>query len=67
MGHKTRKGVLYTTAILLPPLAVYFQHGTHRKHFGLNVLLSLLGWYVTRGPLFLHPHPFPIKREMAPG
>ncbi|KAK4150509.1 hypothetical protein C8A00DRAFT_17975 [Chaetomidium leptoderma] len=43
MGHKTRKGVVYTTAILLPPLAVYFRRGAN-KDFGLNVVLTLLGW-----------------------
>ncbi|KAK4034749.1 hypothetical protein C8A01DRAFT_18515 [Parachaetomium inaequale] len=43
MGHKTRKGILYTTAFFVPPLAVYLKHGTN-KHFGLNVLLTLLGW-----------------------
>jgi uncharacterized membrane protein YqaE (UPF0057 family) len=51
MGHKTRKGVLYTTAFFVPPLAVYLKHGTN-KHFGLNVLLTLLGWYVV---LLTHP------------
>lgn len=45
MGHKTRKGILYTTAFLFPPLAVYFKRGTH-KDFGLNILLTILGWYV---------------------
>ena len=45
MGHKTRKGILYTTAFLFPPLAVYFRRGTN-KDFGLNILLTILGWYV---------------------
>jgi uncharacterized membrane protein YqaE (UPF0057 family) len=53
MGHKARKGILYTTAVLVPPLAIYFQHGTHRKHFGLSVLLTLLGWYVVTVPFLL--------------
>ena len=67
MGHKTRKGVLYTTAILLPPLAIFFQHGTDQKHFGLNVLLTLLGWYVVIVPPspFLTVTPSPNKPEPA--
>jgi uncharacterized membrane protein YqaE (UPF0057 family) len=47
MGRKTRKGVLYTTAIMLPPLAVYFRRGTN-KDFGISVVLSILGWYVAQ-------------------
>ncbi|KAK3905960.1 hypothetical protein C8A05DRAFT_12274 [Staphylotrichum tortipilum] len=43
MGHKTRKGVLYTTAIMLPPLAVYFRRGTD-KDFILSIVLTILGW-----------------------
>ncbi|KAL2140670.1 hypothetical protein VTI28DRAFT_3527 [Corynascus sepedonium] len=43
MGHKTRKGVLYVTSFFVPPLAVYMRRGTNRD-FGLNILLTLLGW-----------------------
>jgi uncharacterized membrane protein YqaE (UPF0057 family) len=43
IGRKTRKGVLYTTAIFLPPLAVYFRRGTN-KDFGISVVLGILGW-----------------------
>ena len=46
MGHKTRKGILYTTAFFVPPLAVYFRRGTD-KDFALNVVLTILGWYVS--------------------
>lgn len=54
MGHKTRKGILYTTAFFVPPLAVYFRRGTD-KDFALNILLTILGWYVLCHvlPLFL--------------
>ncbi|KAH6632334.1 hypothetical protein F5144DRAFT_491391 [Chaetomium tenue] len=44
MGHKSRKTVLYITSFFVPPLAVYLRRGAHRKHFGLSVLLTLLGW-----------------------
>ncbi|KAH6856059.1 hypothetical protein B0I37DRAFT_424971 [Chaetomium sp. MPI-CAGE-AT-0009] len=44
MGHKSRKAVLYVTSFFVPPLAVYLRRGTNKKHFGLNVLLTLLGW-----------------------
>ena len=54
MGHKTRKGILYTTAFFVPPLAVYFRRGTD-KDFALNILLTILGWYVLS-----RPPPFPI-------
>ncbi len=45
MGHKARKSVLYTTAIMLPPLAVYFRRGTD-KDFILSIVLTILGWCV---------------------
>jgi uncharacterized membrane protein YqaE (UPF0057 family) len=71
MGHKTRKAILYTTAVLVPPLAIYFQHGTHRKHFGLSILLTLLGWYVVAVPslypfLLFGTHPIDPSREPEP-
>ena len=46
MGHRTRKGILYTTAFFVPPLAVYFRRGTHDKDLALNIVLTILGWYV---------------------
>lgn len=56
MGHKSRKAVLYITSFFVPPLAVYLRRGAHRKHFGLSVLLTLLGWWV----------PFSLYNELFP-
>ncbi|KAK3294310.1 uncharacterized protein B0H64DRAFT_400364 [Chaetomium fimeti] len=44
MGHKSRKAVLYVTSFFVPPLAVYLRRGANNKHFGLSILLTLLGW-----------------------
>jgi uncharacterized membrane protein YqaE (UPF0057 family) len=38
--------ILYITALLIPPLAVYLRRGVDKRDFALNVALTLLGWYV---------------------
>ncbi|KAL2121277.1 hypothetical protein VTJ04DRAFT_5304 [Mycothermus thermophilus] len=38
--------ILYITALLIPPLAVYLRRGVDKRDFALNIALTLLGWYV---------------------
>lgn len=45
MGHRTRKVILWVSSFFCPPLAVYLRRGS-REDLGLNILLTILGWYV---------------------
>ncbi|KAL2267266.1 hypothetical protein VTJ83DRAFT_4543 [Remersonia thermophila] len=42
-----RRTILYVTAVLVPPLAVYLRRGTRHNEFAVNIVLTLLGWYVS--------------------
>ena len=35
---------LFICAILLPPLAVFLQHGCFDKEFIISLLLTIIGW-----------------------
>ncbi|KAL1843054.1 hypothetical protein VTJ49DRAFT_3189 [Mycothermus thermophilus] len=47
LRKRIHKAIVYITAFLFPPLAVYLRHRTRRNDFAVNVVLTLLGWYVS--------------------